>query len=346
MIDWEGEDHRLSNKPNTQGFNLPPHMKPAALPNALYFKYPQSKKEAMLSFEENDHQKRVIPNINDYDGDQLRGMGFATGGANQLVRILRKYGPFDSLAALTEFIKLFPTNVTESEVRYRQKAILAKKVSNFSKYESLDFMASASKPALTERLEGLLAYGIMDTNKKSPEFIKLLEQGKNLVLSFSGNSDLARVVGHNIMEAIIAYRKRNADGVRPYIFFEEADKLFSADVIDPEEKKRALYVMSETVDKLKRSKKHALGVCFITPTLTGFDKTMLDNVDEYFFMKMEKNDREHVRRYISESASYTVSKLDFNRYTNYREALFINEFGNEFPIKQPFACPQAYHIEG
>jgi len=336
VFDWEGEDHKLSHYANKQPINLPPHTAPSRVPNSLFFSYPSP------SIDEEDVEKyevKVVPNLNNYSSDELRGLGFPTGASMELKRTLKHYGPFDDLMELHTFIKCFPTNARESSIAYRHREDYKRP------FDEFDTIPSQTKQSLLKYLYSVIEKNLFAlTNKRVPYYIKLLKQGKNIFLNFNGFVDLARVEISKVLKEVIKFRKKNPEDVAPALFYEEADRIIPRVTEDSEERKKIEYIKSELVNSSLRARKLKIAQYFNTPSLYRLDKTIIDNSNEKIFGEMRGYDLAEVKRCTNDSVMYMVSRLKFNRYKNIREFVFRNEFKNTFKFV-PYECPQEMHRE-
>ena len=336
MFDWEGEDHKLSYYPNSKPINLPPYIRPSPIPRALFFSYPSP---STVAEDKEKYEEQVIPNLNDYNSDELRGMGFPVGSAMELKRILKQYGEFKDLMEVYEFIKAFPTNERESKTSYKDRE-------EKKKYVNLgDSIPSQTKQSLLKYLYSIIEKNLFClTYDKMPFYIDLLKRRYNLFLNFNGFVDLARVEISKRLSEIIKLRKKDPDGVAPAVFYEEADRIIPRYIIDSEEKKKVEYVLSEIVNASLRARKLRVAQYFNTPSLSNLHRIIVDNSNEKIFGEMSGFDLMEVKRCTDEFVMNMVTSLKFNRYRNIREFVFRNEFKNTFKFI-PFECPQELHRE-
>lgn len=336
MFDWEGEDHKFSYYANKDPINLPPYTPPRPVTNALFFSYPSP------SIDPEDVEKyetKVVPNINNYSSDELRGLGFPVGASMILKQNLKHYGPFDDLADLYDFIKGFPTNDRESILAYRHSEEYKRP------YDKHDTIPSQTKQSLLKYLYSIIEKNLFAlTDERVPLYIKLLKQNKNLFLNFNGFVDLARVEISKIQKEVIKFRKKYPDDVAPALFYEEGDRIMPRQTIDSEEKKKIEYVSSEMVNSFLRARKLKIAQYVNSPSISNLNRTIVDISNEKIFGEMRGYDLAEVKRCSGEYVMNMVRSLKFNRYKNIREFAFQNEFKNTFKFI-PYECPQEFHRE-
>ncbi len=334
VIDWEGEDHKLSNKPNIEGTNLPPNQEPREVRNAVFLNYTSEKEP---------HEKRVIPNLNSYSADELRGLGFPLGAAMELRRTLTYYNkkkPFKNIQELFDFIRGFPTNERQANEVFKKRDIKNKRT-----YDEFDTIPSQTKQSLLKYLFNINEKNMFCLNDKNYEnIVELLAQGKNVFLNFNGYIDLCRIETTKIVEELIKYRKRNRFGIAPAVFYEEADRIIPRTLEDQEEKKKIQYIVTVLVEAAKRARKHKIAQYFASPSLSNLNRTICDISNEYIYGRMKGADLVEVKRISGEYTQRIVFGLKFNRYINVRQFVYRNEFDMTF-VFEPFESPQDYHRE-
>jgi len=338
VIDWEGEDHKYSYYANDDdSCILPPYTKPFPVKNSVFIKYPPK----IIREHETRKEKfeiSIIPSLYDYSSDELRGMGFPQGAAMELKRILREYPKkFKNMNQLLDFVRQFPTN--ERDVSRLEK------IYGFNPYNEYDYLATVTKNSLVKYLNSVVENKQFSlTSEKSKVLIHLFS-GKNVFLNFSGNIDLARVETARLIDKIIHWRKINKEGVAPYIFIEEADRLLPRYLEDSQERKKTEYVKTVLVEAVNRARKHRLGIGACTPTLSSLNKRIITTSYEKIFGEMsDKSELDEVQKCTSKVIREEVKNLKFNRYKGIREFIYFNEF--KYWLKFiPYACPQKYHKE-
>lgn len=331
VFDWEGEDHKLSYRPNSINENLPPSTLPNPVPDSVFLCYTN---------ENESWEKQVTPDLTTYDYRELRCLGFAPGAARRLDEIMEKYGPFEDIPTLYKFIARFPTNEKTSKDLYKNRDMRRK-----HNYELYDVLATQTKDSLMTYLYHVKSQELFRLDKKNyPDIIKYVSKGKNVFLNFKGEVEIARIELVKIMTQVINYRKKYPNLPCPYLFIEEGDRLVPHKETDRDEKKAGEYALHKLIECYKRARKLRLGQCFITPTLSNLNRTIIDLSFEKIFGEMTGQDLKEVKRCAGEYVEMQVSGLHFNRYKNIREFVYRDEFKNTWKF-EPFACPQEMHRE-
>jgi hypothetical protein len=335
VFDWEGEDHKHSNKPNSKPDNLPPYTQAAGVRRSLYFSYVTNHEP---------HQIKVTPNLQHYNYNELRCLGFAPGAAMKLKEIISEYGPeknpFKNLDELFDFIKAFPTNERAASIAWKNRDNRKKR-----NYNQNDTIATQTKDSLVTHLYNIKEKELFCLDDHNyPNFIGLLAKDYNLFFDFGGEIDVARIEITKFYEDLIAYRKKYPEGVKPYIFIEESDRLVPSRSDDKEEKKKSEYVILRMVEFYKRARKHGLGQGLITPSFSNLNRTLRTLCREFLFGELAGEDLWAVKERCGDEAYFTVKYLKFNRYKNIREFAYLDEFKNRWKLI-PYACPQEMHRE-
>lgn len=338
VIDWEGEDHKLSYYANDDDSSvLPPHTKPFPIKNSVFIKYPPKIiREHELRKE--DFEISVVPSLYDYSSDELRGMGFPQGAAMELKRILKDYpNSYNTMDELLNFIRQFPTN--DRDVKRLEK------IRGFNPFHEYDYLAAVTKSSLVKYLNSIVENKQFSLTSEKSKVLTYLFSGKNVFLNFSGNIDLARVETARLIDKIIYWRKVHKEGHAPYIFIEEADRLLPRYLEDSQERKKTEYVKTVLVEAVNRARKHRLGIGACTPTISNLNRRIIANSYEKIFGEMtDKSELDEVQKCTSKVIREEVKNLKFNRYKGIREFIYLNEF--KFWLKFiPYACPQRYHKE-
>ena len=327
VIDWEGEDHKHSKNPNRKPTNLPPEQMAEAIHNSVFLNYTPNKE---------NYERRVVPNLLNYSANDLRGLGLPMGGAMELRRVLRDYGPFKTIKDVLDFVRAFPTNTMESRRLNSMKNC---------PYKKDDTIAAQSKQSITKYLFDIDDQELFALDDKNyPSIVQMLIQGKNVFLNFYGQIDMCRIEVTKIIKELIEYRKSDPDGVSPAIFYEEADRIIPRNFYDPEEHKKTLYILNVLVEAAKRARKHRIAQYFATPALSNLNNTICEISNEAIFGKMKGYDIAEAARIAGSDVVYMINRLKFNRYRGLREFIFMNEFGMLFKFI-PYECPQDYHRE-
>jgi len=332
VFDWEGEDHKLSHYANSRPINLAPGMQPSPVRNSTFFAYGKERE----SFE-----REIKPNLSSYDVDELEAVGFSPSAALELRRLMRKYRPFKDVYDLIDFVRLFPGNVSDAG-----KMRMAKKRNKyphraFKHYIEGDTLHPASKQSMVKTLEHLADrdYFRMD-DKRDPDIIPLLEARRNLFFNFQGDVGLARVEIIKKTKQILNYRKKFPRGVKPYIFYEEVDALFPR-IANEQEK----HLVDTGVRLILRGRKTGLGQCYCAPSFWGLHPKIPTACNEKIFGQMEGKDIDALQDLTrSEYLVSRVRSLPFNRYTNERMFVYVDEFGKIRDFS-PYECPNEIHRE-
>lgn len=329
VFDWEGEDHKLSYYYNSQPTNLPPGIRPKNISDAVFFAYGDERRP---------FEKEIKPDLKGYDIDELEAVGFSTAGGIELKRILRKYKGFKDLYDLIDFMRLFPSNISEVGKILKLKS----KIHHcFKYYVEGDTINFATKQNMVKILEYLASKNLFRLDdKKDYDVIPLLEKRKNLFFNFGGDVGLARVEIMKKMSQIISYRKKNPLSVPPSIFFEEADHLFPK---NPSEREAPL--VNRGIYGLLRGRKLSLAQYYCAPSFDNLHPRISTGVNEKIFGQMQGKDldalydltrNDYLRR--------LVGDLHFDRYRNEREFVYVDEFNRIFRFN-PYECPQQLHRE-
>lgn len=330
VFDWEGEDHKLSRFPNSSPINLPPGIKPCELMNSVFFVYGKDREF---------YEREIKPNLENYDVDELEAIGFSTAGGIELKRILRKYRGFKDLYDLIDFIRVFPTNSSEAGKIKADKKNLPHPA--FKHYLTGDSIHFATKQNILKTLEYIANKELFNLNdKKDYDIVNFLREGKNLFFNFGGDVGLARVEIMKKMAQIIKYRKEEPNKKPPAIFFEEADALFPR---NPNDKEAPL--VYKGIYGLLRGRKLSLAQYYCAPSFDNLHPRISTGCNEKIFGQMQGRDLNALTELTRDDYLLnTVRGLIFNRYTNEREFVYVDEFNRVFVFK-PFECPQEIHRE-
>lgn len=331
VFDWEGEDHKLSYYSNSKPENLPPGMFPSSIHNAVFFVYGSGGEH---------YEKKIKPDITDYDIDELEAIGFSTAAALDLKKIFRNYKLKD-MYDLIDFVRKFPCNNWEADrlLKKLERGEMPHKA--FKNYTEGDSVGLMVKQGMIKQLENLANKDVFRLDHDEDyNIINLLEQGKNVFFNFCGDVGLARVEIMKKMGQIIGYRKKYPNSVAPAVFFEEADALFPK---NPSDRERPL-VMRGTY-YLLRGRKYSLAQYYCCPSFDNLNPRIVSACNEKILGQMEGRDINSLMELTRDDyLYYQVKGLAYNRYSGDREFIYINEFRKAFVFK-PFECPQEIHRE-
>lgn len=332
VIDWEGEDHRFSAYANSQPVNLPPMMGPAPVRKSLFFNYSRNRMK---------HERLVIPSLTAYNSSELRCLGIPAGGCMKLQALLRKYGDqFENMEDLIDCVQRFPTN--DSQIAQAKKRFKNRKCRWDYGNSS---MPGSTKQSLDKYLNDMLLQEVFTVNRGSiPDYVRLLDQGYNLFLSFGGLKDVARAETARILNLVIDYCKKNSRGKVPYFWFEELDALCPRFFDDMEEKKKSEYATYTLAEAYRRARKQGIGLGGLCPNPINLHKTIMDLSEEKVFGQLSGENLQEVLRCTSPFVKNIVRGLRFNKYTQYREFVYYNSLRQVFKFI-PYECPQEIHRE-
>jgi hypothetical protein len=327
VIDHEGDDHLHSYFANSSSHNLPPGTNPEPVKNSVFFVYPDN--DERFDIPKKDYEKRVIPNLYDYNIEELRSLGFSESSALHIHRVLREYDNPGSIRNLYYFFDKYPTsNKALAETR---------------KYR--DIIDTQIKKSIKTYLYKIRVNKSFDLREDtSLDIIPYLKEKKNIFLNFKGNKNLARIEVSKIMKQVLYYMKTHKKDIAPYFVIEEADDLIPRRIEDPKEREKIQPILNTLKGIIIKAPKHKIGLIITSATITGIPRKIVDNCYEYIFGELNETELKEAKRMTNDYVGNLITHLEFDRFTGLREFVYFNEHKMMMKFK-PFTCPQRFHKE-
>lgn len=301
LLDPPGRDDYLSFYPNHTP-NLPPKIKADGL-RGLYFYYPN-----LQAREKRRHEILRRPNFKKYSMRQLKYLGITQTAAIFIKNLLDEHKDIDSFDKLLEMI--------EKE---------GKKLPPLSKRSLMNTMPYI---AANNNLR-------MD-NKEDVNLMACFKSGYNMIFSFNDIA-LAKIEINYLFDKLIEYRDTYPDGHRPFVFIDEAHKIFGDANSD---------VMSKLIeDFVLVCRKLSIGLCLVFPEIESINNRVLSDIKTMIFGKY-KGAKDKLRLLFGDNNAYNIPNLKLNRYTNERQFVFYTQdYEYFFIMDKVYEAPCGIHRE-
>jgi hypothetical protein len=228
IFDPTGLDHRLSFLPNRYPQNLPPGTRAGGLAT---HPFNRAKKVAYLNIGSQlfKWEKKYKPDINTLERSELLSLRFSDGAQDELRKILKTYGPFDTYDDLIDFVNKFPVNPVTADAYKKKadrgKAFLISKHHTF--YKSGAYINQQTKLNLLRILYKLSDEKTIALNDEFEfDVLDWIKKGNSIVFSFDRNYDMTRAVVSIVSKQILKWKSHSGFGIQPWLIFEEMDKVF------------------------------------------------------------------------------------------------------------------------
>jgi hypothetical protein len=353
--DWRGRDAFLCHYANTRPGSLPENVTPSGI-KGHYFFYPVGKTDEDLEEQLAAGAKRpksyeviVRPNLCKYGVTQWEALGLSPGAAQYLINMMRRYGPFQSLESLLEFVEHFPTNdAGNGRVLFQlKKGDL--KLQHKHWYDPGDTMHAGSRDSIKKILPKLIQKNVFRLDgREDIDFDKLFLKGDTMVFSFN-DDELARVEISYQFERI-EYLEERHPAIPPYfVSIEEADKMF----VDTEGAK----VDKQIEEFVLRCRKLSIGLVLIMPQVLTLNSKVLDNVKYIITGKMDGDNAARIVKTSGGDYNYStgyqslhtiITNLRYNPFAPpelQREFLLIDKFFKKKCRFRPYDSPCEIHRE-
>jgi hypothetical protein len=345
IFDPTGLDHRLSFLPNKFAQNLPPGTKAGGI-----YEHPfdRTKKVAYLNVGKSmfNWEKKYKPDLNTLERAELLSLRFSDGAQDELRKILKTYGPFDTYDDLIDFVNKFPVNPMTAEA-YRKKNANGKgyMITRHHKFfKEGAYMNQQSKLNLLRilyKLSDEKTIGLDETYDF--DILSWVKAGNSVVFSFDRNYDLTRAVVSIVAKKILRWKSVAGYGIQPWFIFEEMDKVFPE--FPKEYEKEIVDYLSELILQLR---KLSLGIGGASASPRTTNKTVIENAHNVIVGKLTGRNLVQMKYFYNQWTADKIKNLHWNRHSNLgsgqREVLYIDEFNNKFVI-EPFESPCEIHRE-
>lgn len=354
IFDYVGRDFVNGRIPNRYPCNLPPRMNPVGL-QAYYFYYPiyNFEKREWRCRKKRPYETVVKPDFSKYDYRQYESLGLTGVAPRNLMKIMRDYGKFKNINTLYDFLLHFPTNNSENKFKRKQ----GRKASKHNKgYKHDSILRNDSKNSIVRDFYiNVVNKGVwMTQNRMDVDYETLLLSGGSAIFSFNDLS-LARAEISYFLDVLERVCDRNDDMIRPFLFFEEAHKIFgkSETYVDDKELQYIIQNLAFTGRKL------GVGIYINLPTLRGLRGDIAGDVKEWFIGKLRGENLRSVKNVLGEAVAEKVrglrkrrDVLDFET-TSGRPVQGVREFlyfstdkADFYPgglVFKPYEAPQEYN---
>jgi len=340
IFDPTGMDHRLSFKANTNPKNLPPGVSPLGMD-----KHPTTGcKVKYLNVADRRYpwEEKYIPNIHNLEASELRSFGFSAGAIDELKKVLSQYGPFNDFDDLIQFVNKFPINpMTAKTYAKRFSMGREKEITNHHTfYREGIYMNQQTKSNLMRILYKISEEKILALNDDFEfDVLEWVKKGNSVVFSFNRNYELTRAVVSVISKKIIEWKTYGGYGVQPWIIFEEMDKILPQ-FPRTEEKE----VVENNTELILQLRKLSIGIGGSSASLIRTDLNIIENAHNCMFGQIKGRNLNRIGYVYNDEIANSVKYLFWNRYTNKREFLYVDEFSRKFKVI-PFESPCEIHRE-
>ena len=338
VFDWEGEDHKLSYFRNSDPINLPPGLELQGF---------DRKRARFYAYHDNPlpHQRIAIPNINNYDVDELEAVGFSESAAIEFKRLMRRYGgQFKDLADVVDFIRLYPDSAQSA-------ASMAKKPVNewFKRYLPGDRLNQNTKTSLVKSLDFVVAKKMfrLDDKMEAP-WIDDLRAGLHVFFDYGGFFEKAQVdIIHKLKRLFELRTKEQDDFPRVYLCYEEADALFQKSA---EGDKSVKKVQKQGIYTVLRARKKGLGGLYCCPSIERMHPLITRNCYEKILGPMEGADLDELRTltkdpYLTEQVRNLKLMRPRNKGDKFKVEFIFQDEQKRAWIFEPFMSPCEIHRE-
>lgn len=301
MLDPPGRDDFFCYYPN-KSRNIPPNTEPNGL-MGLYFYYSNPNARKKRQFEITRR-----PNLRKYSIRELQYLG------------------------ITETASIFLRNVLETN----------KSIKSFNNLIKVVEKKGKLLPPLSARtLNNILPYIAQNSNfrldnKQDVNLMSCFNSGYNLVFSYN-DVNLAKLEINYLFKTLIKYRDMYPQGNRPFIFIDEAHKIFG-DVKTDE--------MSKVIeDFVLICRKLSIGLCIVLPEIDSLSLRVLSDIKTMIFGKY-KGAKEKLRIILGPDRAKIISGLRFNRYTDDRQFVYYTQdYEYFFIMDKVYESPCEIHRE-
>jgi len=322
VMDYTGRDHYWSALPG-DGENIAPGTS-ASKVKGEYIYFPEAGARKKSSWED-----QVRPNITKYNHEQLTRLGFSDSGARYIKNILSRYGPFKNMETLFHFIEQFPINDYEwKKIDNGDVHLKHKHPKMYEQYDAINFQ---TKGSIIKVLYGLMEMRLFRTDSdQEPDYKEMFTDGKNIFFSYN-NLMLARAEIDWYFSQLERWRDEKPKGNRPYVFVEEAHKIFSGTI----------------AEFIATCRKLSVGVALCMPIVPDdVPEDVLGDIKGWIVGKLKGKAYLKVAGIINDDRTTIIPRLRSNMFTGEREMLYYNGHWDQLyaPIMM-FKCPQQIHTE-
>ena len=335
IFDPTGMDNRLNYLPNKMPTNLAPGVKAFGMNNKTT---EQKVKYLNVSDNRKEWEEQYKPCLNDFESDDLVSLGFSAGASDYLKKILKVYGPFEDFNNLIEFVERYPTNVGESNKTQKRILRFGSVIKHHTQYKESAVMPSPSKDNMLKILYKIKNEKVIALdNELSFDFVRWIDEGNSVVISFDEKYVLARAVISMVAKKLIKWKKTRGVYKLLGMVFEEMDKVFPKDATG-----NMAEFISNLVLKLRKLSIKILGS---SASIEATDKNLLENCHNLIVGPMRGRHLSILYNIFNdEGLIRSIRTCKWDRFSDYRELVYRNEKGMIFSFI-PYNAPCEIHRE-
>ena len=325
IIDAQGQDHRLNDRPNTN-----PHPlcwshgeKPVGIRNIIkyapYFtKSEVDKEDKLFGFP-----------LDKFDTSAFRSINLTDKGARAFNRIV-KNNPNLTPQEILDSIGSIPTSDFEFEKAMTDEDFKLKLNIKMNR-----FVRDALESDLIDPIERFELFVAKDSKHYKKNFYKEFDEKKVVVVSFHEFRDFASLYGGELAKEVYEYSrscfKGDINNIAPAVLIEEADLLLPAS--DWRKKYSSTFW---TLEILKRARKYGTYLILSTQEASGLVAEVKQHLRQYLIgPTITANDHEYFRKIFPTYVTDAIEKLDPRK----REWMIVYDKRN-FDTFIPYMCPQ------